>query len=116
MEALGFLALAALVIKITSVIKSIGKDNNMVVTQLVVWVVGIIVLFLGAEAEITETLIIPGLTATPLGDMDTASIILAGFILGSSGAFAYDVKKAIDGSDSATEPALLEYTGGGDTA
>jgi hypothetical protein len=107
MEALGFVALAALVIKVVSVIKAIGKDNNMVVTQLVVWVVGIVVLFLGGEADITSQMVIPGFSAVPISDLDAASVILSGLILGSSGAFAYDIKKAIDSSDRSTEPSLI---------
>lgn len=107
MEALGFAALAALVIKIVSVVKAIGKDNNIVATQVVVWAVGIIVLFLAGEADVTSGMVIPGFSDIHLGDLDAASIVLAGLALGSSGAFAYDVKKAVDNSDSATEPALL---------
>lgn len=106
MEAVGFLALATTVIKIVSVIKSIGKDANYVVTQAITWVVGIAVLFLAGQAEVTATLIIPGFGMT-LGTMDAASVILAGLVLGSTGAFAYDYKKARDNTDSATEPTLL---------
>lgn len=107
MDAWGFVALATLVIKIVTVVKSIGKDTNAVVTQVVVWGVGIVVLFLAGEADITRHMTIPGLSDLAIGDMDAASLILAGLILGSSGAFAYDVKKSIDNTDSSTEPALL---------
>lgn len=106
MEVFTLLTLAALVIKIVTVIKSIGKDNNMVLTQLVVWVVGIAVLILAANAEITEGIVVFN-GAPPLGDLDFGSIVLAGLALGSTGSFAYDYKKARDSSDSATEPALL---------
>lgn len=106
MEIVGFLALATLVIKIVGVIKAIGKDTNYVVTQVATWVVGTAVLFLAAAAEVTQHILLPGFP-TPLGSMDGVSVVLAGLVLGSSAAFAYDVKKARDNSDSATEPALL---------
>lgn len=106
MEVFTLAMLAALVIKLVTVIKAVGKDNNMVLTQVITWVVGILVLFLAANAQLTEHIVI--FTGAPvLGDMDAASIILAGLALGSTGSFAYDIKKSIDGQDSATEPALL---------
>ena len=107
MEVVGFLALATLVIKLVSVIKAVGKDNNYVTTQVVTWVVGIAVLFLAGQASVTETLMIPGFGITA-GDMDAASVILAGLVLGSTGAFAYDYKKARDNTDSSVEPSLLK--------
>ncbi len=110
MEAVGFLALAALVIKVVSVVKALGKDANYVVTQVVTWSVGIAVLFLAGQAEVTQSLVIPGFGMT-LGTMDAASIVLAGLVLGSTGAFAYDYKKARDNTDSATEPTLLRGEG-----
>lgn len=102
MEAIGFLALATLVIKIVSVIKAIGKDTNLVVTQALVWGVGIAVLWLASVADLTEHLVPPGFSA-PLGALDGASIVLGGLILGSTGAFGYD---ATIGRNR-TEPALL---------
>ena len=75
-------------------------------TQLVVWVVAIGVLFLAGEAEVTEALLVPGL-AEPLGELDAWSFIVLGLIAGSSGSVVYDFKRALDGSDSATEPSLF---------
>ena len=109
MEIVGFLTLATLVIKIVGVIKAIGKDTTYVATMAVTWEVGIAVLFLAAEAEVTEHLVPPGFSVA-LGVMDVASVILAGLILGSTGAFAYDYKKARDNTDSASEPSILSTT------
>lgn len=106
MEAIGFLALAALVVKVVGVIKALGKDNNFVLTQCVTWAVGVAVLLLAGQAEVTQALVIPGF-GVALGTMDVASVILAGLLLGSTGAFAYDFKKARDNTDSAVEPSLL---------
>lgn len=107
MDVITLAALAALAIKIVSVIKAVGKDNNLVVTQVLTWVVGIGVLFLAAEAELTEHLhLFAG--AAELGKLDPPSLILAGLQLSSLGSFAYDVRKAIDNGDTAREPRLLK--------
>lgn len=106
MEVFTLLTLTALVVKIVSVIKSIGKDNNMVATQVVTWVVGVAVLGLASQADITRAIVIfQG--APVLGDLNFASLVLAGMSLASTGSFAYDYKKARDSTDSAAEPALL---------
>lgn len=92
MEILGFLAIATLVVKIVTVIKSaIGpvRDWNIVVTQAVVWVVGIAVLFLVREADAWSALSIPGMGDT-IASLDIASVILAGLILGSTASFGFD--------------------------
>lgn len=107
METIAILAgLAFAVNKTVSVIKALGKDTNLVLTQVVVWLVGTAAIFLAGQADITDGLIIPGLDDA-LGSLDVASVILAGWVLGSSGSFAFDLKKAIDNNDSAEEPALL---------
>lgn len=108
MEVIAVLAaLAFAVNKSVSVIKSVGKDNNAVVTQALVWIIGIAALFLAGQAQFTAGLVVPGLNIA-LGDMNGWSILMAGWMLGSSGSFAYDVKSAIDGTDSAVEPKLLD--------
>lgn len=102
------LMLAAAINKTVSVIKAIGKDTNLVVTQLVVWAVGIVGILLASQAEVMASLVIPGIGITdPLGELDFASLVVLGWVLGSTGSFAYDFKKARDSNDSAREPALL---------
>lgn len=103
MEVFGLLTLAALVIKVVSVIKAFGKDPNLVITQTSTWFVGIAVLFLAAYSDLGENIEVFG---TRLGDFDALSIVLAGLALGSTGSFAYDYKKAHDNTDSAVEPSL----------
>lgn len=106
MDALTLAVLGTLVVKVVSVVKSIGKDNNAVVTQLVGWAVGIGVAFLAAHAQVTSDLVVFG--AHRFGDLDGGSLVFAGLSLASGGSFAYDVKKALDYSDSASEPRLLK--------
>ena len=108
MEAIAILAgLAFAVNKTVTVIKAaINKDWNTTVTQVVVWLVGTAAIFLASRASITAELLVPGL-AEPLGTLDGSSIVLLGFILGSTGSFAFDIRKAIDNTDSAQEAKLL---------
>lgn len=108
MEEIAVLAgLAFAVNKTVSVIKElVNKNFNAAITQLVVWVVGFIAVVLAAHAAITEALVVPGLTV-PLGSLDWPSELLLAWILGSTGSFIFDFKKAIDSSDSSAEPSLL---------
>lgn len=105
-----FAGLAFAINKTVSVIKALfARDTNTVVTQVVVWLVGFAGLSLAAHAAVTEAFALPGFTE-PLGQLDAASLGLLAWILGATGSFAYDVKKAVDGSDSAAEPKLLSDT------
>lgn len=102
-----FAGLAFAINKTVSVIKALfNKDVNSVVTQVVVWAVGFGGLSLAAHAAVTSAFALPGFTQ-PLGDLDAASLGLLAWILGATGSFAYDLKKAVDGTDSAAEPRLL---------
>lgn len=103
-----FAGLAFAINKTVSVIKALfNKDMNTVVTQAVVWATGFAGLSLAAHAAVTEAYALPGFTE-PLGSLDAASLGLLAWILGATGSFAYDFKKAVDGSDSAVEPALVQ--------
>jgi len=107
MEALGLAALGALASKVIELLKLLrAKDVNGAVTLVSIWVAGLVAVFLGAEADVTENLSLPG-TGIPLGSLDTGSKILLGLVMMSSISFAYDFKKAFDQSDSAKQPPLL---------
>ncbi len=105
MEVIGIATLAALVIKIVTVVKAFGKDWNKVLTQAVTWAVGIFVVWLGGEADVTAGLML--WDDVSLAALDGASIVLVGIQIASLGSFGYDVKKAVDRSDTAAEPPLL---------
>lgn len=103
-----FAGLAFAINKSVSVIKAlVNREFNTVVTQAVVWAVGFGGLSLAAHAAVTEAYALPGFTE-PLGSLDAASLGLLAWILGASGSFLYDIKKAVDGSDSAAETKLLD--------
>ena len=108
MEALTLATLAALVVKIMTVVKAFGKDWNLVITQAVAWAVGVATSFLAAHSKITSDLVVFG--TTKLADLDASSLLLIGMSLASSGSFLYDYKKARDNTDSAAEPSLTGPT------
>lgn len=107
MEALLLAGIAFTANKITSVIKSAkNKEWNTVITQVIVWLVAVAIIALVGHAFITTDLQAPGLNVT-FGQLDAASILLYGLMVGSSGSFLFDFKKAFDNSDNAVETNLL---------
>lgn len=98
------LALGALVSKLVTVIKSFGKDNNIVFTQIVVWLAGFVVAWVASQSNLGGGIVFSGMA---LKDMNIADLLLAGTALGSSFSVVYDFKKARDNSDNAAEPALI---------
>lgn len=108
------LAALALMVKLVDFAKYLrARDVNGIVTQLSVWVAGIIVIFLLAASDFAS--------GVPIGDlkldaMNAASLVLVGLTISSSGSVVYDFKRAADGSDSAATPQLVtgEYRGNQD--
>lgn len=97
--------LISLIWKIVDFLKYVlARDGNGVVTQLAVWVGAIAVIILAANADLTEGLQLIG--GRGLGSLNVWSLILAGLLIGSGASATVDVKKAIDGTDSAAVPPL----------
>lgn len=104
MEVFSLAILAALVGKVVTVLKAVGKDWNMVGTQVAVWAVGIAVVALGAHTSWAGTIVIQNIG---LGDMNAADLVFLGLGLGAGISQVYDFKKARDNTDTASEPPLL---------
>lgn len=101
-------AIALLASKLVEFAKYVRNgDVNGAVTLFIVWIVGVIVIFLASAAVVTQDLILPGLSQ-PLVDMDFWSKVFLGMIATSFISFGYDVKKAVDGTDSAATPPLVK--------
>jgi hypothetical protein len=81
-------------------------------SQIVLWVIAILVLVLAGQADVTSTLTLPGLDGA-LGDLDFASYVVLGIIAGSTGSVVYDFTKAVDNTNSAAEPSLFNTSDGG---
>lgn len=107
MESVALLAALAFAInKTVTVLKALtARDWGTAKTQVLVWVVGFVGIALAAHASLSSDAVVPG-TAVTFGSLDWSSQVLLAWVAGSTGSFAFDVKRALDGSDSAQEPHL----------
>jgi len=109
LAALGFFAS-----KLLEMVKYVrAKDWNAAITLLSLWFVGIIVVTVAAHNELTEDVILPQ-TTIPLGELGAVALGFLGMILTSLVSVTYDFKKAIDSSDSAKQPPLIDSSGATD--
>lgn len=105
MEVFTAASLAALVWKFISVFKDLtGGRPRGAMTQAITWLAGIAAVALAAQADVAENMVVFG--TMRLGELDAYSLILAGIALGSTASVSYDIKKAVDQTDSAVEPRL----------
>jgi len=103
---------AALIWKVIDFLRMLANFKNQksgIITQLTAWVGGVLIVILGAHAEVTKALILPGSTQT-LGSLDIASLIILGLLISSFASSLVDVKQAVDSSDSSAVPSLLGST------
>lgn len=126
MEALTLAALVALAWKVIEVLKGVSawalpralaadgvssKDArqrraaglDVVLTQTVGWVAGIVVVFLAKAASVTHDIAV---WDTTIGRLDGWSAVLLGLMLASSAGVGYEAKKAVDRNDSARQPSM----------
>jgi hypothetical protein len=105
-------ALAALAIKVTSLIKyMLTGQVRQSATTVVPWLAAFAVLMLGSQADATSAIMLPGLNVA-LGHADIASLMLAATALGSTGSVVHDFTKAVDNTQSAAEPKLGAFPDG----
>lgn len=105
MEAITLVALVALMKKVVDTFKFVTNGNiNSIVTQVVTWTTGVMVVWLATSADITSGLSIFG---TTFGDLNGGSIFLGGLIFSSGASVVYDFQAARDNTDTANTPPLL---------
>lgn len=105
MEVFSVVALAALVVKLTSLSKFVrAKHYGDAISQVFVLVVAVALAWIAANSSAMSDVDING---TTFGSLDGGSIVLVGLALGSTASFAYDYRKARDNTDSAAEPSLV---------
>lgn len=101
------IALGAIVFALINFLKFVRvRDWQSAGTQFIVWISGIAIVAIGAQAAISNGLEIPGTTFV-LGKLDFWSQVLVGLQASSLFSAFNDAKKAIDNTDSAKKPALL---------
>lgn len=106
MDFVPLLVIGALLKKAVDFLKYLSaKDWNGVVTQVVVWLVGIGLVWLLSASDFANGVQIGGLD---LGNLNAASIVLVGLSLSSTASFVgQDLLKALDNSQTARTPELL---------
>jgi hypothetical protein len=106
MELVPLLALSALVWKLVDWLKMVrqGKWNG-VWTQAIVWGAGIVGVFLAAQTDYASGISIGDKTLTQLNGW---SKVFVGLQFASLTSVGFDTKKALDASDSAKMPPLLD--------
>lgn len=103
-------ATVSLVVAIINFVKYIKVGNwNGVITQLAVWVAGVIVIFLAAQTTWAED-IGKGVFGKSLADMDGWSLLFLGLCVGGLAIVTNEFKKALDAGDSAQKPPLVDPT------
>ena len=105
MDFVPVVVLGALIWKFADFLKLVStKDWSAAITQLAVWGSGVAGVALVAQTDFAS--------AVPVGEFTLAtlngwSLLVAGLSLSSTASVGYDVKRAIDSSDSAKMPNLL---------
>lgn len=106
MELVLIASMVALAMKAVDLVKNLrARAWDAALTQLVVWASGVAVVFLGSATVWAHSLDVQGVA---LDDLNAASKVFLGLCLLSAGAVANDWRKAIDGTDSARTPTLLD--------
>lgn len=80
-----------------------AKDWRQVGTQVFVWFIAILVILLLAATDFADTV---GVGDYTLAELNAWSIVFWALGIGSGASFGVDIKKAIDGSDSAKVPPM----------
>lgn len=106
MEFVPLLVVAALLKKIVDFVRfALARDVNAAVTQVVSWVAGVGLMWLVSSSDFVNGVVIGGLN---LGDLNAASIVLAGLAVSSTAGVGVDVIKAVDNTQSARVPSIID--------
>ena len=106
MEFVPVVGMALLVTTLITFIRYlVNGDKNGIVTILSVWIAGVVVVLLAAQTDFADGIAI-GQQA--LSSLNIASLVFLGLTISSIGAFANELRGAIDTSVSTRKPHLLE--------
>lgn len=105
MDFVPLLLWASLIKKIIDFIKYLaGGDVNAVLTQLAAWSAGVGLAFITANSEFGDTFIVNG---RPMSALNSWALVLAGLNAASVAGLGWDTLKALDNTNSAKVPHLL---------
>lgn len=101
--------MGALISKIVDFARQVrARDWNAVVTQAVAWAAGVAGAFLLAASDFADGVVFDQLGGYALSDLNGASLIFVGMAVLSAFSTLRDLTKAVDGSQSAAIPPLLD--------
>lgn len=97
--------MAALVFTVINFFKAVRNgDTNAWTTQLIVWVSGVVVVFLVAQTDFAESVTFGEWV---LSGLNFASLVFIGLTVASLATVGNELKKAFDNTDSAATPPLV---------
>lgn len=106
MEFVPAVAMLALILKVIDFLRyAKAGDLNGVLTQLITWVAGVLVLLLVAQTNWADGITIGDTVLSKLGFW---SVVFAGLSLASTASLAKDTLKSVDNSNSSAIPTLLD--------
>lgn len=106
MEFVPAVAMLALIVKVIDFLRyAKAGDTNGVLTQLITWVSGVLVLLLVAQTNWADGISIGDTVLSKLGFW---SVVFAGLSLASSASVVKDTLKSVDNSNSSAIPTLLD--------
>lgn len=98
--------LAALAKKLVDFTRQLrGRDTSAVLTQILAWATGIIVVFIGANVDVASGIEIANQS---LDQLSLWSQVVLGAVIGSLGSVGKDVLKALDNTQTEASPKLVE--------
>lgn len=105
MEFIPIVQMAVLVMAVINFLKFVRTgDVNGALTQLSVWVAGVVVVLLVAQTDFATGIVIGDLT---LDLMNFWSLLFLGLTIASLATFGVEIRKALDNTDSAVKPHLF---------
>lgn len=106
MEFMPLVQMAVLVFALINFLKAVRqKDTNTVLTQLIVWVAGVLVTFLVAQTDFASGINVGDQSLT---ELNCWSLLFVGLTISSLASFGVELKKALDNTDSAQKPPLFK--------
>lgn len=106
MDIVPLAALAALVYTLINFFKYLtNADWKSAITIAVVWIAGILAVTIAAHTDFAASITI--IDDIALDKLNFWSLLFTGLIIGSLGSSFFDLKKALDGNDSAKTPPLV---------
>ncbi len=102
------LVLGAFVKKAVDFVRGLrGRDTNLVLTQLVAWITGVVVVWLAAKVDFASAVEIANVQLDQMSLWTQAAL---GVLLGSGASVGQDILKSIDNTQSEAKPKLVPGT------